>query len=202
MNFNRDFLDSVPFKKFKRSLGREDSLEYVHRIWAGCETRKSALIILSEVEDIALMVNAPKEIPGQSILDAFLGSGLLVEVEPLTYESIVWANHNAALIAKWENGKKGGRPRKENPSEGKEEKKKTTPPNESEENQGEPNVWKDTKVRKGNKCKVKGPVIQSQSEENPNDNQFEIQSNPTINPTLPTEAPFVPTDWERPIASG
>ncbi len=187
MNFERDFLNSIAYKKFKRALGRDDALEYIFRLWATCEAQKSKKIVLTDVEDLALLMDAPQEIDGKFILDAFIKSGLLVEVGSSNYEAVIWADHNASLLSRWENGRKGGRPKEGNVSkekEIKEIKKKRTKPNESEEKQSEPNVRKETKARKVKESKVKGPVSRKLTEEEPNYNQRETE-----------KKQFVPYDW-------
>lgn len=116
MNFKREFLNGVPYKKFKQRLGQDNALEYVFKLWIKCEADKSWIHKISDPEDLAFLMDAPPGLDGETILGAFLDSGLLVEVGPQTYHAVVWEEHNAQLKAAWENGGKGGRPRKERKS--------------------------------------------------------------------------------------
>ena len=108
MNFKRGFHTDIVYKKFKTSLGKENALEYVHRLWAWCETCKSDRIVLTGTEDMALLMNAPEGLAGKTIIRAFESSGLLVKVRHLIYESPIWAENNRSLLAHRKNGRRGG----------------------------------------------------------------------------------------------
>ena len=108
MNFKREFHTSTDYKKFKTALEKENALEYVHRLWAWCETCKSDRIVLTDTEDMALLMNAPEGLAGKAIIKAFESSGLLVKVRHLVYESPIWAENNRSLLAHRKSGRRGG----------------------------------------------------------------------------------------------
>ena len=67
MNFNRDFHNSIAFKKFKRALDHHEAMEYVHRLWSHCESSRSTQIEMTDVEDLALLLDAPPELLAENV---------------------------------------------------------------------------------------------------------------------------------------
>jgi hypothetical protein len=81
---------------------------YIMRLWAHCQNRKG------EIFDIPVAgIKAICQYPGdaQSLEDALIASQYL-ERDGRTVTVVGWAEKNASLIASWENGHKGGRPKK------------------------------------------------------------------------------------------
>lgn len=86
---------------------------YLLRLWGHCQNRKSW-----EFELSANAIRAICQFQGdaQKLEDSMIESGWLER----NGDSIIvtgWADCNASLIAAWKNGNKGGRPRKQKPTE-------------------------------------------------------------------------------------
>lgn len=118
-----DFFDHWRTRMVADMLQDQLAPVYIMRLWAHCQNRKG------DVFDIpAAGIKALCQFPGsaQDLEDALIAAEY-IERNGLTVTVTGWAEKNASLIAAWENGNKGGRPKKnqkqtdgqptENPSE-------------------------------------------------------------------------------------
>ncbi len=82
---------------------------YLIRLWGHCQNRKK-----SEFDSLPpAAVKAICRFPGDAeVLDNALTECGFIERDGKELTVIGWAEHNASLVANWENGKRGGRPRK------------------------------------------------------------------------------------------
>ncbi len=90
---------------------------YVLRLWAHCQNRRQSSF--DNLSDRAL--KALCRFPGQAnkLVSALSESGFVRRSEDGQTEVVGWDEYNAKLLANWENGAKGGRPKREknNPTE-------------------------------------------------------------------------------------
>ena len=90
---------------------------YVLRLWAHCQNRRQCSF--DNLSDRAL--KALCRFPGQAnkLVSALSESGFVRRSEDGQTEVVGWDEYNAKLLANWENGAKGGRPKKarNNPTE-------------------------------------------------------------------------------------
>lgn len=118
-----DFFDHWRTRMVADMLQDQLAPVYIMRLWAHCQNRKG------DVFDIpAAGLKALCQFSGtaQDLEDALIAAEYITR-DGLTVTVTGWAEKNAALLAAWENGKKGGRPKKnqnatdgqptENPSE-------------------------------------------------------------------------------------
>jgi hypothetical protein len=107
-----DFLDHWRTGMVADALGDAMAPIYILRLWAHCQERKSDTFVMP-----TRGLKAQCKFPGdaQAFEAALIDAGFIARIG----DSITvcgWAEKNASLLAAWENGSKGGRPKK-NPGE-------------------------------------------------------------------------------------
>lgn len=104
-----DFFEHWRTKMLIDALGKDQMAPmYVMRIWAHCQSRRATSFIIP-----AAGLKALCRFEGDAaLLETSLIDAGFIERDGLTISAPEWAEHNAGLIANWENGKKGGRPKK------------------------------------------------------------------------------------------
>lgn len=107
-----DFLDHWRTGMVADAIGDPMAALYILRLWAHCQERKS---------DTFVMPPAGLKAQCKCPADAATFEAALIEAGFLARDGgsitvLGWAEKNASLIAAWENGSKGGRPKK-NPAE-------------------------------------------------------------------------------------
>ena len=103
-----DFFDHWRTRMVADALQDSMAPVYIMRLWGHCQNRKG------DVFDIpAAGIKALCQFAGdaQALEDALIAAEYM-ERDGLTITVTVWAEKNSALLAAWENGHKGGRPRK------------------------------------------------------------------------------------------
>ena len=103
-----DFFDHWRTRMVADMLKDQLAPVYIMRLWAHCQNRKG------DVFDIpAAGLKALCQFSGaaQELEDALVAAEYIVR-DGLTVTVTGWAEKNAALLAAWENGHKGGRPKK------------------------------------------------------------------------------------------
>jgi hypothetical protein len=107
-----DFLDHWRTGMVVDALGDPMAPMYILRLWAHCQERKSDMFTMP-----TRGLKAQCKFPGDA--DAFeqaLREAGFIERQGAAIHVCGWAEKNASLLAAWENGAKGGRPKKK-PSE-------------------------------------------------------------------------------------
>lgn len=121
MNVDPDFLDHWRTRLLVELLDNDEMAPiYVLRLWAYCQTRRQTHIGSTPP-------NLPQQNPnetqalkgicrylgdGEKFALALLQSGYIAKNGEMGYEVTKFREYNAQLFANWENGKKGGRPKK------------------------------------------------------------------------------------------
>ena len=103
-----DFFDHWRTRMVADMLQDQLAPVYIMRLWAHCQNRKG------DVFDIpSAGLKALCQFPGaaQDLEDALIAAEYIAR-DGLTVTVTGWAEKNAALLAAWENGNKGGRPKK------------------------------------------------------------------------------------------
>ena len=103
-----DFFDHWRTRMVADMLKDQLAPVYIMRLWAHCQNRKG------DVFDIpAAGLKALCQFSGaaQELEDALIAAEYIAR-DGLTVTVTGWAEKNAALLAAWENGHKGGRPKK------------------------------------------------------------------------------------------
>lgn len=103
-----DFFDHWRTRMVADMLQDQLAPVYIMRLWAHCQNRKG------DVFDIpAAGLKALCQFPGaaQDLEEALIAAEYIAR-DGLTVTVTGWAEKNAALLAAWENGNKGGRPKK------------------------------------------------------------------------------------------
>lgn len=114
--------------------GDEMAPLYLIRLWGHCQNRKKSTF--DSLPPAGLKALCRFQGDAQAFNDALVECGF-VERDGNALIVCGWDEHNASLVKNWENGKKGGRPRKETPKENPEETQKK--PNENpDKTQSEP----------------------------------------------------------------
>lgn len=135
-----DFLDHWRTRMVVDALKDETVPMCILRLWAHCQTRKADRF---EIPTPGLKAQCRFQGDAQQFEAALIDAGFIAR-DGSSVHVLGWAEQNASLLAAWENGAKGGRPKKPtgnpmvthgepsaNPDEtdkSREEKKRTTPP--------------------------------------------------------------------------
>jgi hypothetical protein len=107
-----DFLDHWRVGMVADAISDPMAPLYILRLWAHCQERKSVKFVMP-----AAGLKAQCKCPADAArFEAALIEAGFLERDGATIVVLGWAEKNASLIAAWENGAKGGRPKK-NPSE-------------------------------------------------------------------------------------
>lgn len=117
MNVHPGLVTHAKYKLFKRdlkSLGKTDALEYLHRIWAHCQTKQLGenwgKVSPDYVESIADWDGETGKL-FEILAKEFCGKPGWVHVKRNGDVIITsWNEHNEYMVNAWENGRKGGRP--------------------------------------------------------------------------------------------
>lgn len=106
-----DFLDHWRTGMVADAIGDAMAPVYILRLWAHCQERKS-----DTFEMPTRGLKAQCKFPGdaQTFEAALIDAGFLAR-DGDTVTVIGWAEKNASLLAAWDNGAKGGRPKKVRP---------------------------------------------------------------------------------------
>lgn len=82
---------------------------YVLRIWAHCQQRRTD--VFSDMPAMGLRALCKAKGHDADLLERALTETGFIERDGNNIKVLKWAEHNAKLIANWENGPKGGRPK-------------------------------------------------------------------------------------------
>ncbi len=107
-----DFLDHWRTGMVADAIGDPMAAIYILRLWAHCQERKSDTFVMPPA-GLKAQCKCPSD--AATFEAALIEAGFLAR-EGNTIKVLGWAEKNASLIAAWENGAKGGRPKK-NPDE-------------------------------------------------------------------------------------
>lgn len=108
-----DFLDHWKTQLLIDTLSDPSAPLYVIRLWAHCQNRKThgfPRVNPNMVKSICKAVNHDAEVFEKAMLEAGF-----IRIEAGNIIAHDWEVINASLIANWENGRRGGRPRNNNP---------------------------------------------------------------------------------------
>jgi hypothetical protein len=94
------------------ALGDEKAPMYIMRLWSHCQDRRAGEFVMPTR---GLKAQCRYDGDAEAFERALVDAGF-IEREGDTVRVLGWAEKNASLFAAWENGHKGGRPRK-NPNE-------------------------------------------------------------------------------------
>lgn len=111
-----DFLDHWRTRMVVDALGDEMAPVYILRLWAHCQARKSDTHAMPPA-GLKAQCRCPHD--AEKFEQALTEAGF-VQRTGADICVLGWAEQNAALLAAWENGSKGGRPKKkpkQNPAE-------------------------------------------------------------------------------------
>ncbi len=104
-----DFLDHWRTRMLVDALDDEMAPMYVMRLWAHCQSRKADRHAMP-----AAGLKAQCRFKGDAeAFERALSEAGFVQREGDSIHVLGWAEQNASLLAAWENGNKGGRPKKE-----------------------------------------------------------------------------------------
>lgn len=107
-----DFMDHWRTGMVADAIGDPMAAIYILRLWAHCQDRKSDTFVMPPA---GLKAQCKCPAPADTFERALIDAGFLARNgDTITVRG--WAEKNASLIAAWENGSKGGRPKK-NPAE-------------------------------------------------------------------------------------
>jgi hypothetical protein len=110
-----DFLDHWRTGMVADALGDQLAPVYIMRLWGHCQERRSDTFVMPTKG-----LKAQCKFPGDAdLFERALSEAGFIRRDGESIVVVGWADKNAALFAAWENGQKGGRPRKpiQNPSE-------------------------------------------------------------------------------------
>jgi hypothetical protein len=103
-----DFMDHWRTRMVVDALGDELAPVYILRLWAHCQARKSDRHAMPPA-GLKAQCRAPHD--AAAFEQALTDAGFVVR-DGDSVHVLGWAEQNAALLAAWENGHKGGRPPK------------------------------------------------------------------------------------------
>lgn len=108
-----DFLDHWRTRMLVDALGGDEMAPmYLMRLWAHCQVRRSDHFDMPPAG-----LKAQCRYAGDAdLFEKALADGNFIERHGSEVEVLGWAEQNASLLAAWENGHKGGRPKKPKPN--------------------------------------------------------------------------------------
>jgi len=107
-----DFLDHWKTRLLIETLNDPCAPLYLIRLWAHCQNRKTHRFALGSFGKIKAICHAPQNC---EIFSNALHECGFIRIEGDEFIAHDWENVNASLIAAWDNGKRGGRPKGKNP---------------------------------------------------------------------------------------
>ena len=107
-----DFLDHWKTQMLIGILKDPASPCYLLRLWAHCQQRKECCFDSAKLTPAILKAITRSPANKQVLWDAFVEAGFLDLHDDETVEAHGFHDANSQLFANWENGKKGGRPKK------------------------------------------------------------------------------------------
>ena len=113
MIFPLGFTSQYEFVTFKQQIGHDRALEFLLNLGNCCREGKTETLCLPD-DYIATPMRLPDTLDPRRVKNALLNCRLITPVEgqPDMFHISFFCDHNANLISKWENGAKGGRPKK------------------------------------------------------------------------------------------
>lgn len=109
MNLNPQFLDTPEYRRFKRKLGA-NAFECVWKMFSTCQTSKQTTLLIYDSEDLHEIAGEPATIEPFALMDLVIELGWITPTKDTkVYEATLFINENAPLIARWNNGRMGGR---------------------------------------------------------------------------------------------
>ncbi len=113
MNFKPDFIRSAPFVKFKRALDRPEALEYIFLLCQKCQLDRNTELSLGDDLDLEITLGLQKEVEASKVRELLVWSGFIKQIDDSDIYSIeLFTEMNRGLLANWNNGNMGGRPRR------------------------------------------------------------------------------------------
>lgn len=112
-----DFLDHWKTQMLIGELNDPAAPCYLLRFWAHCQTRKQYQFASGKMNPVILKAITRALMDAQAFWDALVEVGFLDLHEDGTIEAHGFYDANSQLCCNWENGRKGGRPRKKTASE-------------------------------------------------------------------------------------
>lgn len=103
------FADHWKVRELNRVSGSREAAYWMIRLWGECHRRMSSHFETADPAEIAGICGFegdPEEFVG------WLGKLRWLEKNGSGFIASGWAEHNGSLVSRWENGRKGGRPRK------------------------------------------------------------------------------------------
>lgn len=139
MIIDPDFLDHWKTQMLVDLLDDPCAPLYLIRIWSHCQNRKQTQFKPMPNPGLKALCRYPGD--ADKLVSALVESGFIEKIGDNSILVTGWEHHNAQLVAAWENGSKGGRPRK-NPTE-------TQPKPKGKPNSGlgEPDEKRSEKIR-------------------------------------------------------
>lgn len=83
---------------------------YVQRLWAHCQSRKQTQF--ENLPNAAIRAICRFTGDADLLVDSMIECGFIERISGNNIEVTGWEEHNSQLVAAWENGRKGGRPKK------------------------------------------------------------------------------------------
>ena len=123
-----DFLDHWKTQALIGLLDDDCAPLYMLRIWAHCQSRKTQRLPLGSLNKVSIAVAAIAKYPvrtkktAEEFFNALVETGFIDIEKTETDENMIqpvahdWEKSNCSLVASWENGTRGGRPKKNNPA--------------------------------------------------------------------------------------
>lgn len=104
-----DFLDHWKTRMLVGNLADESAPLYVLRLWAHCQNRRQSVFDNLTTEALKALCRFPG---AANKLESSLTASGFIRRDGESLEVCNWDEYNSSLIAAWENGKRGGRPKK------------------------------------------------------------------------------------------
>lgn len=116
MILDPDFLDHWKTRLFIELMGDEMASNYILRLWFHCQLRRTTHFEGMTGQVLKAICRYPGD--GENLKETMLRVGF-IEVDGDCVSVPKWAEANAKMMSNWDNGKRGGRPRKPAKTSGK-----------------------------------------------------------------------------------
>ncbi len=113
------FTRNLEFLAFKKAINHPSALEFLMNLAERCQTEKKCDLFLPDAY-IAPALALPADLDPLTVKTALIQFGMVSPIEgsPDWYQIDFFEEQNAELIARWKNGRKGGRPKLAKPVQG------------------------------------------------------------------------------------
>ncbi len=110
MNLHPTLFEEYHYLRFSKKIGDKCD-HYLLALGFYLQRTQSVLFSIESVDEFHHLCRAGDDVEPQALFDAFIEAGFIEETEDGLLKGLYFEDANRSLIARWNNGQKGGRPK-------------------------------------------------------------------------------------------